>query len=72
MIELVDKYGGWPVVKGDDWKADDWSWIDASQRISNDGLLDLILDWGIGVDSKNSTRNVLIVSFEYFIRKKNS
>lgn len=71
MVEILEKYtGGWPVVKGDNWRADNWNWINASQHISNGGLLDLILDWGIGVDSKNSTRNVLIVSFGYFNQEK--
>lgn len=63
MIELLDKYGGWPVVKGNEWDEENWNWIDISQQISNDGLMKLILNWGIGVDLKNSTRNVLIVSF---------
>lgn len=62
MIALLDRYGGWPIVNGDNWKAQNWSWIDKGQQILNDGLIKLMLDVGIGVDLKNSTRNVLIVS----------
>lgn len=65
MVELLDRYGGWPVVEGSNWKEVNWNWIDISQQISNDGLLKLILNWGIGVDLKDSTRNVLIVRFEH-------
>lgn len=61
MVELLERYGGWPIVKGDDWNADNWNWINVSQQIFNDGLLKLIVNWGISVDLKNSTRNVLSV-----------
>lgn len=63
MIEMLEKYGGWPIVKGNNWNAENWDWINISQQIFNDGLIKLILNWGISVDLKNSTRNVLIVSF---------
>lgn len=63
MVELLDRYGGWPVAKGRKWDEENWNWINISQQISNDGLLKLALNWGIGVDLKDSTRNVLFVSF---------
>lgn len=64
MVDLLERYGGWPVVKGEKWNADNnWNWINISQQISNDGLLKLILSWSISVDIKNSTRNILMVSF---------
>ena len=63
MVELLDRYGGWPIVNGNNWKAENWDWINVSQQILNDGLLKLILNWAISVDLKNSTRNVLVVSF---------
>lgn len=62
MVEILEKYGGWPVIKGSDWKPDNWNWLEINKQISNDGFIDLVLDWGIGVDLKNSTKNVLIVS----------
>lgn len=70
VIELLDRYGGWPAVKGSSWNEENWNWVDTSQQICRDGLLKLILNWGIGVDLKNSTRNVLIVRFQNF--KQNS
>lgn len=62
MVEILEKYSGWPVVLGDDWESNRFDWLEISKRISNDGLVNLILDWGIGIDLKNSTRRVLIVS----------
>lgn len=70
MIELLDRYGGWPIVKGNRWKADNWSWINASQMISNDGIENLILNLGIGIDLKNSTKNVLIVISNILLMEK--
>lgn len=70
MNDLLEKYGGWPIVKGDRWKAENWDWTTVSQMISNDGLLDLILDLGIAIDLKNSTKNVLIVISSILIKKK--
>lgn len=62
MVEVLEKYSGWPVVRGDDWESNRFDWLEISQRISNDGLINLILNWGIGIDLKNSTRRTLIVS----------
>lgn len=62
MVELLDKYGGWPVVNGKHWNADEWNWLNISQQISNDGFIDLILDCHIEVEPKNSSKRVLIVN----------
>lgn len=69
MVELLERYGGWPIVNGNNWNAENWNWINVSQQIYDDGLLKLILNWGISVDLKNSTRNVLIVSISYCKQK---
>lgn len=49
---------------GDDWKSYQFDWLEMSKKISNDGFLNLILNWGIGIDLKNSTRRILIVSIQ--------
>lgn len=61
-MEILEKYGGWPVIKGNDWKFDEWNWLDVRNQISNDGLLDLILAMSLSLDQKNSTKLVLTVS----------
>lgn len=63
MIEILERYGGWPVVKGESWAADSWSWTDANLNISNDGLDDtLLFALAILTDQKNSSTRILDVS----------
>lgn len=67
MVEILDKYGGWPVVKGNDWdRSNNWDWLEMMKRISHDGLDDLILTCSISVDLKNANRRILSVSFANF------
>lgn len=61
MVDILEKYGGWPVVKGDDWKSHDWNWLEISNRISNDGLIKLILNCHTEVEPTNSSKRILIV-----------
>lgn len=62
MLEILEKYGGWPLIKGANWNSSNFNWLETSKHISNDGFFDLILNWDIGVDLKNSKKYVLIVS----------
>lgn len=62
MVEILDRYGGWPVVQGNDWKSDNWNWYEMMKRISRDGLEDLILGYYISADLKNTNRRILSVS----------
>lgn len=64
MVEFLDKYGGWPVVKGEnEWNGDYWDWLTVKRQIFDDGLLDnLILEFSIRPDDKNSSKRALFVS----------
>lgn len=63
MVEILENYGGWPVVKGNNWKPEHWEWMDANRNISNDGLDDaLLFALAVLTDQKNSSRRVLDVS----------
>lgn len=65
MVELLERYGGWPVAKGDKWNASSWNWLETQKKMYDDGFTDnLILDISFGPYFKNSTKNVLNVSFE--------
>lgn len=67
MIEILDRYGGWPVVKGENWTAENWEWMDANLNISNDGLDDVLLfALAILTDQKNSSTRVLDVNVIFF------
>lgn len=62
MVEILDKYGGWPVVKGDAWTPDNWEWMIVNQNISKDGLDDtLLFSLSVLTDQRNSSKRVLDV-----------
>lgn len=69
MVEYLDRYGGWPVVKGNDWQSASWNWLDMSKRISRDGLDNLILEVFVSTDLKNTDRRILSVSFSFDLKK---
>lgn len=65
MVEILERYGGWPVVMGENWSADSWEWMDANLNISNDGLDDaLLFALAILTDQKNSSTRILDVSLK--------
>lgn len=67
MVEILERYGGWPVVKGSSWNEENWEWSDANRNISNDGLDDtLLFALTILTDQKNSSRRILDVSVIFF------
>lgn len=35
---MLEKYGGWPLVVGENWNDTDWKWHEALGKILNDGL----------------------------------
>lgn len=63
MVEILERYGGWPVVRGNDWQSQNWEWTDANRNISKDGLDDtLLFTVAVMTDQKNSSKRVLDVS----------
>ena len=61
LLELLGHFGGWPVLEGNSWKADNFSWINlvTSLRHFNNDILVMI--W-VGPDGKDS--NDFIVQFD--------
>lgn len=67
MIETLEKIGGWPVVKGDNWRGGLFHWIEANEKIFQEGMDDkLILDIRITVDQKNSLKRIISVNLNAF------
>lgn len=64
MVKYLEKYGGWPVTKGEnEWNEDNWDWLNAKRQILNDGFLDdLILEFTIRPDEKDTSKRALFVS----------
>lgn len=70
MVEILEKYGGWPVVKGD-WDSEKWDWMEAYHNISNDGLDDTaIFSLNILTDQRNSSKRVLDVNMPLIYSQK--
>lgn len=62
LVDILERYGGWPVINGDNWRSDDWNWLDIKRQIHNDGLIDdLILECRIGTDFMNSSKRIIQV-----------
>lgn len=67
MVEALETFGGWPVVKGDEWQGENWDWIEANKKMSDVGLIDsIILKIAVSTDSKNSLKRVISVNFRAF------
>lgn len=68
MLDIADRLGGWPVLKGDEWDSkSEWTWVKAVHDFRREGFsMDYIWDFSIGVDLKNSlTRTIDVSDNEY-------
>lgn len=62
LYKVTEKLGGWPVVKGDSWDDDNWTWVEAVKKFRKLGYsMDYILDFSVGIDLKNSTQRTIDV-----------
>ena len=70
IADIAKKLGGWPVIEGDLWNADDsWSWQETVKKFRRMGFsMDYIIDFSVSVDLKNSTTRIIDVSsFSFFV-----
>lgn len=78
MQDILDSFGGWPVVNGTAWNENGWDWIETIEKMRNIGLTTgYVLSTSIGPNYKNSTMHTLRVSFPcsfrfFFSSSKNS
>lgn len=64
LVEILERHiDGWPVVKGNDWQAEKFDWLEVSKQISHEGLESLIVECGVTVDLKNTSKRVMSVCF---------
>lgn len=62
MMDILESYGGWPVVKGNKWNEEEWNWMEVNTRMSAEGLDDaLVFSLAILTDYRNSSRRILDV-----------
>merc|ERR1719150_456641 len=57
LKDKLRSMGGWPVLEGNDWNEEDFSWIETTYKFrENSYSTDLLIDFSIGTDIKNSNR----------------
>lgn len=66
MIDVLEGHGGWPVVKGSDWNADNsWGWWKILERISIDLPPDeLLLTLSTDINSNDPLQRISVVSMQ--------
>jgi neprilysin len=63
MLKIHKSLGDWPVLKGDDWDEQSWTWEQSVKQFRKIGYsTDYILDFSTGPDMKNTTRRNIDVS----------
>lgn len=74
LIDLVDRLGGWPAVKGSSWLSRKFDLVRMMKRVKKLGFdTDTIFSVTVDVDSKNTTNRLLhISSGSYEIEEENS
>lgn len=71
LVDILEMFGGWPVVKGDDWNSENWNWIEMNKQMFKNGLPDdLILECRIRTDFENSSKRIIQVKFQSNEEKK--
>jgi len=60
LKDKLRSMGGWPVLEGNDWQEDEFSWIETTYKFrENSYSTDLLIDFSIGTDIKNSSWRVI-------------
>merc|ERR1719509_368082 len=60
LKEMLRALGGWPVLEGDAWDAEAFSWVDTVYKFRKQGYsTDYLIDFSIVTDSKNSSWRVI-------------
>lgn len=63
LLDLLSEYGGWPVVKQDEWIDAGWDWVDNLKRFRQAGLgTNIVFSLYVSTDLKNSTARKIYVS----------
>lgn len=66
MLDILERYGGWPVVKGNEWKATNWKWLEMLKNMSNDGLpTNFLFEATIDVDQNDTTKHIIKVGISF-------
>lgn len=63
LADILESFGGWPVVKGDLWMNDSFDWVEVVKKFRRMGLeTSVFFALSVVSDLKNSSKRVLDVS----------
>lgn len=63
MLDYFDKYGGFPVIKGENgWNEDGWDVLNVIKQVTRDGFYDQILHFSIRSDERDNSKHAVFVS----------
>lgn len=63
LSDILETFGGWPVVKGDAWSENNWDWVETIKKFRLMGLdTSMIFTFDVVTDWKNSSKRVLRVN----------
>lgn len=62
LEDILESYGGWPVVKGNLWSEENWNWLDVIKKFRKNGIgTSQIFSFTVTTNLKNSSVRVLDV-----------
>lgn len=72
LTDILEAYGGWPVIKGDLWSEGSWDWFEVIKKFRRMGLeTNLLFTFSVTTNLKNSSTRILDVSsLECFLGNK--
>lgn len=72
LADILEAFGGWPVVKGDSWTGENFFWVEMMKKFRMFGLQPtIIFSFSVVTDQKDSSKRLLDVSviiiFRFFV-----
>lgn len=70
LENVLEEMGGWPVVVGDEWDEEAFSWTNAIYTNRKIGYsIDYLIDFSVTIDVKNSSWRIIDVCFVHLKNK---
>ena len=66
LMELVNKHGGWPVLKGNSWNEKEFDWKKVTSELLKEGFTDSIIEIFFQPGRRNDAKNEILVSSYFF------
>ena len=62
VLDIVESFGGWPVIKGDSWDESNWTWTKSVEVSRQFGYSpDHIFKFSVEIDPKNTTKRIITI-----------